>query len=103
MLTRQGYRILESASGAEALQLVREHKEPIDLLLTDVVMPQMSGVELARAVQAARPGIKVLYMSGHTDNSVVDQGFLTNGVAFIQKPFTAAALHTKVRSTLRDG
>jgi signal transduction histidine kinase len=100
MLARQGYRILDAGSAAEALALARDSDEPIDLLLTDIVMPQMNGLELAKAVRVARPGVRVLFMSGYTDIAVVNQGILTAETPFIQKPFTSAALHRKVREVL---
>ncbi|MBZ5620246.1 MAG: response regulator [Acidobacteriia bacterium] len=100
MLARQGYRILDAGSGAEALALARDIAEPIDLLLTDIVMPQMSGVDLAQQMRAARPGIKTLFISGYTDSAVVTQGILTAEMPFIQKPFTSAALHRKVQEVL---
>jgi CheY-like chemotaxis protein len=101
MLTRGGYQVLDYASPAEALRMVREQSAgSIDLLLTDIVMPQMSGLELAREVRGARPGIKVLFMSGYTDASVTSQGLITADTPFIQKPFTSASLRTKVRELL---
>jgi CheY-like chemotaxis protein len=102
MLARQGYRVLEAASGADALKLAREYQGPIHLLLTDIVMPQISGVELAREMYALRPETQVLFMSGYTDNAVVEQQLLSGDRGFIHKPFTAAALNQKVRQTL-DG
>ena len=101
MLTRQGYKVLDFASAADALRLVREQNEHIDLLLTDIVMPQMSGLDLARQVKAAQPGIRVLFMSGYTDSGVATHGMITVDTPFIQKPFTVAALGKKVRETLR--
>ena len=101
MLTRQGYRVLDFASAADALRLLREDTEPIDLLLTDMVMPQMGGLELAREAQAVRPGIKTVFMSGYSDASVTSQGMITAETPFIQKPFTAASLRAKLREVLR--
>jgi signal transduction histidine kinase/CheY-like chemotaxis protein len=101
MLTRQGYQVLDCASGAAALDLLRKHPEKIDLLLSDIVMPGMGGLELAREVQTIRPAMKVLFMSGYTDATVTNQGLLTPDTPFIQKPFTASALQTKVREALR--
>ena len=100
MLTRRGYRVLEAACAEEALDTVRTQTGPIDLLLTDVVMPQMSGVELHRKITAMRGNFRVLYMSGYTETGIVDQGVLTPGTSFLQKPFTAAALDQKVREAL---
>jgi signal transduction histidine kinase/ActR/RegA family two-component response regulator len=102
MLARQGYRILEASSGGDALRMAREHPGSIDLLLTDIVMPQMNGVELAREMHAVRPQIRVLFMSGYTDNALVEEQFLTSGVGFIHKPFTSAALQKKVRQALEN-
>jgi signal transduction histidine kinase/CheY-like chemotaxis protein len=100
MLARRGYRILDASSAADALALARDTAKPIDLLLTDIVMPQANGWELATEIRAVRPGIKVLFMSGYTDSVVVKQGILRAEMPFIQKPFTAAALHNKVREVL---
>jgi YesN/AraC family two-component response regulator len=100
MLARQGYRILEAGSGTDALKLAGEHPGPIHLLLTDIVMPQMSGVELAREMQIVRPEIRVLFMSGYTDNALVEQQLLTSDRGFIHKPFASDALQKKVRQAL---
>jgi len=100
MLSRLGYRILDAASAADALRLAGDFEGPIDLLLTDIVMPRKNGMELAKELSEARPEMKVLFMSGYTDNSVVKQGMLTSETPFIQKPFTIAALHLKVREIL---
>ena len=100
MLARQGHRILNAGSAADALALARDTSEPIDLLLTDIVMPQMSGLELAKEIRALRPGIRVLFMSGYTGNNVVSQGIIDADTPFIQKPFTAAALDRKVQEVL---
>jgi signal transduction histidine kinase/CheY-like chemotaxis protein len=101
ILVRLGYRVLQAESAAEALRIASGHEGPLDLLLTDVVMPRMNGTELARHVQIARPGMRVLYMSGYTDSGVIDQGMLAAGTPFIQKPFTSAMLNGKVREVLR--
>jgi signal transduction histidine kinase len=101
MLMQQGYRVLDFAAPADALRLVRENTEAIDLLLADIVMPQMSGLELAREVRASRPAIRILLMSGYIDTRVTSQGTIHPDMPFLQKPFTAAALRTKVRNALR--
>ena len=100
MLVKQGYRVIEAESPERALQLARELPETIHLLLTDVVMPQLSGLDLAQAIAELRPQIKVLYMSGYTDNRVHSSWLLHPGTPFLQKPFTAAGLGQKVREAL---
>jgi nitrogen-specific signal transduction histidine kinase len=102
MLEGQGYRVLEASSGEEALALARSFAEPIDLLITDVIMPGMSGKELAGAFCAARPQASVLFVSGYTDNTILQHGVLEEGVAFLQKPFSQESLAVKVRDVL-DG
>jgi two-component system cell cycle sensor histidine kinase/response regulator CckA len=100
MLSRQGYQVLPAASGAEALQIVREHPNEIHVMLTDVVMPGMTGVQLAKLVRELRPAIRVLYMSGYTDASVNGAGVFTTDMEYLEKPFTAAALQRKLREAL---
>jgi CheY-like chemotaxis protein len=99
ILEELGYRVLLASSGAEAVELVRLDPAAIDLLLTDLVMPGMSGREVAQAVTTLRPGVKVLYMSGYTDDAAVRHG-LDNGIVFVQKPFASATLARKVREAL---
>ncbi|WP_447975046.1 ATP-binding protein [Nitrospira sp. Kam-Ns4a] len=101
-LELQGYTVLEARHGIEALVLSSRHPGPVHLLLTDVVMPQMSGREVAAQLLAARPDVKVLYMSGYAENSVVHHGILDPGTAFLQKPFTPDVLVRRVREVL-DG
>ena len=95
-----GYTVLEAGGGPEAVRLAAAHPGPIDLVVTDVVMPGMSGREVAGAVRAACPGARVLFVSGYTDDAVVRHGVLTAEMAFLQKPFTLAALGEKVRAVL---
>jgi PAS domain S-box-containing protein len=100
MLAKQGYKVLEAATPEAAMRTAREYAGPIALLLTDIVMPQMSGFELAKAVLQIRGEIKVLYMSGYTDNRVNAGWVLEPEVQFLHKPFTAAGLTQKVREAL---
>jgi PAS domain S-box-containing protein len=95
-----GYRVLEAADGLAALKLAESQAGPIDLLVTDVVMPGMGGSEIARQLAAQRPDLKVLYMSGYTDDAVVLHGVLGAEVPFLEKPFTAASLARKIREVL---
>jgi PAS domain S-box-containing protein len=99
ILERDGYSVVEAAGPEEALAASKDDRD-IHLLLTDVVMPRMSGPEIARSVGSVRDGIKVLYMSGYSDAAVVQRGLLEPGTAFIQKPFRAQELTQKVRSLL---
>jgi hypothetical protein len=100
MLERQGYTVIEAETPRKAMEIARDQRWTIDLLLTDVVMPETSGVELAKFVQQVRPEIKVLYMSGYTDNRISGSWELDRSIAFLQKPFTAATLARKIRETL---
>jgi PAS domain S-box-containing protein len=100
ILEMSGYSILEARNGPEAVEIARRHAGPIHLMVTDVVMPQMSGRELAQRLAAVRPDMKVLYMSGYTDDAIVRHGVLEAGTAFLSKPFTPDALAAKVREVL---
>jgi PAS domain S-box-containing protein len=102
VLRRYGYDVIVATSAGEALLLCEQHARPIHLLLTDVVMPQMSGPELAKRLMAIRPTLRVLCMSGYTDDSIVRHGVLETGVAYLQKPFTPISLTQKVREVLDD-
>lgn len=97
-----GYVVLEAADGAQAVALSENSGTKIDILLTDVVMPKMSGRELVERLAVARPGLKILYMSGYTDDAIVHRGMLDEGTNFLQKPFSIQALAGKVREVL-DG
>jgi two-component system, cell cycle sensor histidine kinase and response regulator CckA len=100
LLERQGYRVIEAADAAQAIRLAAEEKTPIGLLVTDVVMPGQTGPELFAYLAPLRPNMQVLYLSGYTDEAIVRRGVLKAGTAFLQKPFTAVALSTKVRELL---
>lgn len=100
VLERYGYRVLEAGSGAEALRVCEGQEGPVQLLVADVVMPGMSGPEVARRLTRTYPELKVLYMSGYTDDAIVRYGVSERGTAFLQKPFTSEALARKVREVL---
>jgi len=97
---RHGYSVLTAQDGEEAIKVSKEHDGPIHLMVTDVVMPNMSGKELAERLNALRPDMKVLYMSGYTDNAIVHHGVLAQEMLFIQKPFTPESLARKVREVI---
>jgi two-component system cell cycle sensor histidine kinase/response regulator CckA len=100
ILSSRGYRVIDTIDAAQALAICRDSSKPIHLLLTDVVMPRMSGRELASRIVEMRPGIKVLYMSGYTEDAIVHHGVVEEGIAFLQKPITPGALTQKVRAVL---
>jgi PAS domain S-box-containing protein len=102
ILESNGYSVLQAADGPSAFELLRRHTGELDLLVTDVVMPGMSGPDVAGAVAAMRPGTHVLYISGYTDSAIDHHGVLEPGIAFLQKPFSADELARKVREVL-DG
>ena len=100
ILEQAGYSVVEAARADEALRFWAEHAAEIDLLLTDVVMPEMSGKELADKLKAQSPELKMLFMSGYTDEAIVHHGVLDSNVELIQKPFTPGGLIKKVRDVL---
>jgi PAS domain S-box-containing protein len=100
ILRAQGYTMLQASNGEEALRIAHEFTGKIHLVLTDVVMPEMSGNMMVSRLEAARPGIKVLFVSGYPKNAIVHHGVLNSNVAFLPKPFTADALARKVRKVL---
>jgi len=100
MLKRYGYHVLEAADGLTALQVAADYTDTIHLLLTDVVMPDLNGRDLAERFRTLRPAMKVVFMSGYTDDAVVRHGILQEGIAYLQKPFTPVSLAKKVRVVL---
>ncbi len=102
-LEGNGYHVLEAIEGREAMRISEQHEGPIHLLLTDVVMPGMSGCELVKTLGPLRPEMKVLYMSGYTDDAIIGHGNLGRGSSFLQKPFTLDCLAHKVRGVLDKG
>ena len=99
-LTRHGYRLVEAATGVAALEIIRDLQVPIDLLITDAVLPGLPGPAVAREAEILRPGIRVLFVSGYTDDAMLRLGLLNENQAFLQKPFGSAALLRKVRQQL---
>lgn len=100
ILVSEGYKVLTAADGAQALILSAGLREPLDLLLTDMVMPGMGGGELGRRLTALSPALRVLYMSGYTDDQILRQGVVLEREDFLQKPFTLDAIIRKVREVL---
>lgn len=100
MLEKLGFRVLAANSPAEAISVAQNHPAPIDLLLTDVIMPELNGRDLANRLQKTNPGLKVLFMSGYTANVIVSRGVLDEDVFLLQKPFSKAELAAKIREVL---
>jgi CheY-like chemotaxis protein len=103
VLQANGYSVLDARNGEEALQVCQQYNGVVHLLVTDVVMPKMSGRELADLIAVTYPTIQVLFLSGYTDDAVIRHGVLRSGAAFLQKPFTPRALAVKVREVLDAG
>ena len=102
ILRMQGYSVLEAENGAAALRVCERQAGPVDLLLTDVVMPGLNGKELFEALRSSHPALRVLYMSGHTEDIITHHGVAEAGQAFLQKPFTVKTLAEYVRRVLSD-
>jgi two-component system, cell cycle sensor histidine kinase and response regulator CckA len=100
VLSRLGVSILEAESGEEALQIISKFHGTIDLLLTDVVMPKMNGVDLAEKVEILQPKVKIIFMSGYTENATIKQKILSDNVNFISKPITPVLLSNLVNKVL---
>ncbi len=101
-LELQGYTVLAAAKPEEALEIARSPNQSIDLLLTDVVMPQCSGPELAAQIRQLLPDLQVLYISGYSEDAMLAHGLIADETAFLPKPFSSAALGRKVRQVLRQ-
>jgi two-component system, cell cycle sensor histidine kinase and response regulator CckA len=102
MLEKLGYRVLTAGTPGDAIELAAEHASTTQLLLTDVVMPEMNGRDLAEQLQSLYPNMKILFMSGYTADVIVNRGVLEQGVNFIQKPYSLKDLAVKVRDALRE-
>ena len=100
ILVSRGYTILEAPNGEAALRVSEEHDGPIHLMLTDVIMPGMSGRDLEEHLHHLRPAMRVVYMSGYTDDTIAHHGVLEKGTEFIQKPFSPQSLARKMREVL---
>jgi CheY-like chemotaxis protein len=99
-LTALGYRVITASDGVRALELVKRTLEPIDLVITDVVMPQMGGRELVTRLLALQPGLRILFSSGYSENAISADGILDEGINFLQKPYTPTMLARRVREAL---
>lgn len=102
ILQRQGYTVLTAATPIEAMQVVSDHKDEIQLLITDVVMPEMNGKDLVERLRTRKPDLKCLYMSGYTADTIAHHGVLEEGVRFLQKPFSVLELATQVRRAIDE-
>ena len=102
MLEKQGYTVLSAGTPNDSMRIAAEHAGPIHLILTDIVMPEMNGLDLANKLKRLYPDLKCLFMSGYTDDVIANQGVLEEGVKFIQKPFSVKDLAAKVREALDE-
>ncbi|CAN5800788.1 hypothetical protein BH20VER1_BH20VER1_15070 [soil metagenome] len=102
ILSEQGYSVLCACDGIEALRIAREYDDRIHLMVTDVIMPHMNGPELAEQLALSRPEMKVLYVSGYSDNDIGEHGVLDTGIEFLQKPFTPQTLARKIRDVIQE-
>jgi CheY-like chemotaxis protein len=100
VLSRQGYEVIAARHGEEAIEIAKRHLDRIDVLLTDVVMPGISGRQLADRLSRIRPGIRVIYMSGYAEDAIVQHGVLEDGIDFLLKPFLPEVLTTRLREVL---
>jgi two-component system cell cycle sensor histidine kinase/response regulator CckA len=100
LLVAQGFRVLDAGDGNGALEVAERHEGRIDLLLTDILMPGMNGGELARRLLLARPGVRVIFMSGYSTEAVSSNGVLTPGAKFLQKPFSVEELTSRLQEAL---
>jgi two-component system cell cycle sensor histidine kinase/response regulator CckA len=99
-LAAKGYRVVEAENGEAGMAAAAQHEGKINLVITDVVMPGMGGRELVKQLVQTRPGTKVLYLSGYTEDAIINEGTIERGAAFLQKPFTLQNLSRKVREVL---
>jgi CheY-like chemotaxis protein len=99
-LRERGYTVIEAGNGEDGLRIARQHEGKIDLVLTDVVMPVMGGREMADALRGSRPGTKILFTSGYTEDAIGHHGVLRPGIEFLQKPYLSASLVRRVREVL---
>jgi len=102
VLSGMQYEVLNASNPDEAISAFREHRGPIHLLLTDVVMPRMNGPDLAKHLRSLRPEMKVLYVSGYTDNTAILHGALESGKSFLEKPFSTDTLLRRIREILDE-
>ena len=100
LLAQIGYHVLSAANGKDAMRVAEAYREKIHLLITDVLMPEIDGPELARQLCAARPALKVIYISGYTDTSLAPEGVLPAGTVLVTKPFSVRVLSSKMREVL---